>query len=163
MTWMNNDGLYIKYGTELAVPTTGGDYCMYGELREQEVTILLADLTTSATIVADTTFFPEGMLIEQVEVVADEIAVGGTSLSVGLVNLDRTTPLSTIAFVSALPTANMNVAGEKNLLTAGVASAGDYVGLTSAAPGYITALVAGVFTDGKIKVRIKYRGLTASQ
>lgn len=160
---MNNDGLYIKYGTELAVPTTGGDYCIYGELREQEVTIDLTTLTTSAAIVADTTFFPAGCFIEQVDVVADVAAVGGTSVSVGLVNLDRTTALSTTAFVSALPIANINVNGEKNVLTAGVTSAGAYIGGTSASPGYITALVAGTFTAGKVKVRIRYRGVTASQ
>lgn len=163
MSWMNKDGLYIKYGTELAEPTTGGDYRMPGEYREQEVTIDLTELTTSAQIVADTTFFPKGMFIEQVEVVADEAAVGGTSVSVGLVKLDRTSALSTTAFVSALPIANINVDGEKNVLTAGVTSAGAYVGATSAEPGYITALVAGTFSEGKIKVRIKYRGLTATQ
>lgn len=163
MSWMNNDGLFIKYGTELAVPTTGGDYCMYGELREQEVTITLADMTTSAQIVADTTFFPEDMLIEQVEVVADTAAVGGTSVSVGLVKLDRSTAISTTAFVAALPIANINVDGEKNTLTAGQTYAGANVGTTASDPGYITCLVAGTFTDGVIKVRIKYRGQTASQ
>jgi hypothetical protein len=163
MSWMNKDGLFIKYGNELAVPTTGGDYRMPGEFREQEVTINLADLTTSATIVADTTFFPKGMFIEQVEVVADDAAAGGTSVSVGLVKLDRTTALSTTAFVAALPIASMNADGEKTILTGGATYAGAYVGATSAEPGYITALVAGTFTDGKIKVRIKYRGLTATQ
>lgn len=163
MSWMNNDGLYVKYGTELATPTTGGDYCIYGELREQEVTIDLTTMTTSAAIVADTTFFPANMLIEQVDVVADTAATGGTSVSVGLVQLDRSTAISTVAFVSALPIANINVAGEKNILTAGVTYAGDKVGLSVTNPGYITCLVAGTFTAGKIKVRIRYRGTTASQ
>jgi hypothetical protein len=159
---MNKDGLFLQYGTEKTVPTTGGDFRSPGETRTMEVQIDLADLTTSAVIVdnANTTFFPKGMLIEQVEVVSDTAAVGGTSVSVGLVNLDRTTALSTTAFVSALPIANINVDGEKNVLTAGVTSAGAYVGTTSAAPGYITALAAGTFTAGKITVRIKYRGLT---
>lgn len=162
MSWMNNDGLFLQYGTEKAVPTTGGDYCMPGELREIEVQFDLATLTTSPVIVdnTNTTFFPKGMLIEEVQVVADVAAVGGTSISVGLVNLDRSTVLSNTAFIAALPIANINVAGEKNIVTAGTTYAGAYVGTTSAAPGYITALAAGTFTDGKVTVRIKYRGLT---
>lgn len=163
MSWMNNDGLFIKYGTELAVPTTGGDYCMPGELREQEVTIDLTQMTTSAQIVADTTFFPANMFIEQVEVVADVAAVGGTSVSVGLMELDRTTAISNTEFVNALVTASINVAGEKNVITAGGTSAGAGIGTATTQPGYITCLVAGTYTAGKIKVRIKYRGQTATQ
>jgi hypothetical protein len=161
---MNNDGLYIKYGTELAVPTTGGDYCMPGELREQEVTIDLTKMTTSAQIVADTTFFPANVFVEQVEVVADEGAAGGTSVSVGLVQMDRTTAISTTAFVAALITSTINSGGEKNIITGGTTYAGTKVGTTSGTlPGYITCLVAGTYTDGVIKVRIKYRGVTDSQ
>lgn len=162
MAWMNKDGLYLQYGTEKTVPTTGGDFRSPGELRTMEVQFDLATLTTSAVIVdnANTTFFPKGMLIEEVSVVTDKAAVGGTSISVGLVKMDRTTALSTTAFVAALPIASINVAGEKNVLTAGQTYAGAYVGTTSAEPGYITALAAGTFTDGKVTVRIKYRGLT---
>lgn len=162
MSWMNKDGLFLQYGTEKTVPTTGGDFRSPGETRTMEVQFDLADLTTSAVIVdnANTTFFPKGMLIEQVEVVADTAATDGTSISVGLVNLDRATALSTTAFVAALPIASINVAGEKTVLTAGVTYAGAYVGITSAQPGYITALAAGTFTAGKVTVRIKYRGLT---
>lgn len=34
--WLNNDGLYIQYGTTKAIPEIGGDYKSYGESREIE-------------------------------------------------------------------------------------------------------------------------------
>jgi hypothetical protein len=37
MAWLNNDGLYLKYGTDKAVATTGGEYRTNGALREIEV------------------------------------------------------------------------------------------------------------------------------
>jgi hypothetical protein len=37
--WLNNDGLYLQYGTQKAVQEMGGDYLMYGEWREVEVLI----------------------------------------------------------------------------------------------------------------------------
>lgn len=163
MAWMNNDGLYIKYGTELAVPTIAGDYCMPGEMREQEFTINLANLTSTATIIADTTFFPAGMFIEEVTVDSEVSATGGTSLSVGLMNLDRSTTISDTEFLSAAPIADHTTAGQKKIYTVGVSGVGVGVGSTAANPGYVTAKAAGTYTAGRVKVRIKYRGLTATQ
>ncbi len=35
-TWNNQDGLYLQFGTQKAVPEVGGDYVTYGENRELE-------------------------------------------------------------------------------------------------------------------------------
>lgn len=35
-TWNNQDGLYLQFGTQKAVPEVGGDYLIYGETREIE-------------------------------------------------------------------------------------------------------------------------------
>ena len=32
-TWFNNDGLYLQYGTQKAIPELGGDFLYYGENR----------------------------------------------------------------------------------------------------------------------------------
>lgn len=158
-TWMNNDGLYIKYGTTKTTANTGGDYKLFGELREVEVTIDLTTLTTSPVIQNDQIFFPAGMVIESVETMAEVAGVGGTSVSVGLVAADRTTVISNTAFLAAAVIADHNVLGEKTTYSAGIATAGAYVGTTSATTGYITALAAGTYSAGRLKVRIKYRGL----
>jgi hypothetical protein len=53
-TWYNQDGLYLQYGTQKAVPEIGGDYLIYGETREIEQYIPLVpfQLTTSGQPVA---------------------------------------------------------------------------------------------------------------
>ena len=43
-TWYNQDGLYLQYGTQKAVPEVGGDYLVYGETREIEQLIPLVPM-----------------------------------------------------------------------------------------------------------------------
>jgi len=90
--WMNNDGLYIQYGTSKAVPTTMGDYLSYGETREVEFTVTFANAVPAGQyILGNTTMFPSGVFIEQVEMDVEVAAAGGTSFSIGTVRADRTT------------------------------------------------------------------------
>jgi hypothetical protein len=53
-TWYNQDGLYLQYGTQKAVPEIGGDYLIYGETREIEQLIPLVPYqnTTAGQLVA---------------------------------------------------------------------------------------------------------------
>ena len=53
-TWNNQDGLYLQFGTQKAVPEIGGDYLVYGETREIEQLIPLVpmQLTASGQLVA---------------------------------------------------------------------------------------------------------------
>lgn len=167
-SWMNADGLYIQYGTQKAVPEVGGDYLSYGETRDIELTLTLANLSTTATIISNTTFFPLNgqVFIESVNVDTEVAAAGGTSLSVGLMGLDRTTatpsPYGGATLVSAMATATMT-AGSSQTLVGGSTGAGSIVGTQPSAgtqgAGYITATVAGTFTAGTVKVRIRYRGI----
>lgn len=43
--WVNQDGLYLQYGTQKAVPDVGGDYMALGNNREIEMYISLAGTT----------------------------------------------------------------------------------------------------------------------
>ncbi len=157
-TWFNNDKLLLKYGTTKTIPTTAGDYKSFGALRVLELTIDLTTLTTSAVIQADTTFFGTNMFIEKVDVDTEVGATGGTSFSVGLVQLDRSTAVSTTEFLATVPIADHTTAGQLKTYTPGVTGVGVGVGTTAANPGYITALAAGTYTLGTVKVRIYYRG-----
>jgi hypothetical protein len=63
--WYNQDGLYLQYGTQKAVPEVGGDYLIYGETREIEQLVPLVpfQLTSSGQLVpapAQTTFSGTG-------------------------------------------------------------------------------------------------------
>lgn len=171
-SWLDPDGKFRQYGTQKATPEVGGDFLAYGETRCQEVTIDLTTLTTSPLAQSYTTFFPYAntqLFVEKVVVDVEVGAVGGTSVSVGTgymtpgttTNPPAMTAISSTAFVNALVTASINTAGQQIVLTAGSTSAGGYIGGASGDQthkNYITALAAGTYSAGKIKVRIYYRG-----
>lgn len=166
--WLDTDGLFRQYGTSKAVPTTAGDYLSYGELREIELTLTLANLTPAGTFVlANTTMFPSNVFVEQVELDVEVAAAGGTSVSIGTMRADRTTVgtggTSNTSFVNAVLLATLTPAGTKLIYNVPAAGAGgSALGTTTAFTdgfSYITATTAGTFTGGVIKCRIKYRGI----
>jgi len=162
--WRNNDGLFVQFGTSKAIPTTMGDYLSYGDTREIEFTILMSSLTATPAIMGNTTFFGSAsVFIESVTTDVDVTTAGGTSLSVGLMNLDGSTVISNTAFLSAAPIADHTTAGQRKDYTVGVTGVGTLVGTVPAAfasgGAYISALAAGTYTGlGAVKVRIRYRG-----
>lgn len=161
--WTNNDGLFVQFGTSKAVPTTMGDYLSYGEWRDIEFTITMAGLTTSPVIQGNTTFLPTGVFIESVKTNVETAGAGGTSISIGTMRADRSTVISNTGLLNAQVLASHDTAGETNEYT--VAAAGGGGGLvgttTSFTDGfaYITALCAGTYSNGVMKVRIRYRGI----
>lgn len=164
--WFNNDGLFIQYGTDKAIAESWGDYLSYGDNRVCEGLIDLTKLTSTAQILSNTTIFPSGanLYIEQVQAVAETAAAGGTSFSVGLIQSDRATiPANySTAFINAEVTANMTPAGKKVTYVNGTSNAGGLIGSSPSAttgPYYITALAAGTYTGGLIRVRIFYHGI----
>lgn len=167
--WLNNDGLFIQFGTDKAIPEVAGEYLSYGDNRVLEVLIDLTKLTTTAAIQSYTTVFPAPpagqMFIEQVTATAETAAATGTSFSVGLIQMDQATIPSnySTAFINAMTQSAMGAAGDKVTLTTGSTGAGGLIGTSPAnatGPYYITALSAGsTFTTGKIRVRIYYHGI----
>jgi hypothetical protein len=162
--WMNNDGLYLKFGTSKVVPATAGEFMSYGETRISEFFIDLTTLpafgTGSIPVGADVAFIPSGAYIEQVEVECELAGAGATAtLNVGLVGYDRTTVASATGFVNAMTVATL-VQGSKTILVGGSTFAGGYIGTVAGtpSPGYlwVTANTAN-FTAGKIRLRIKWR------
>lgn len=178
-SWLDGDGRFRQYGTSKAVPEVGGDYLAYGDVRIMEVTINLANLTTSPLIQSYTTFFPASntqLFVEQVTVdteVGMVVASGATGLSIGtgymtpgtLTNPPAVTAIATTAFTAGATFVNslFTTPGQKQVLTAGSTGAGTYIGTTSADQthkNYITATaVGGTYSTGTVKVRIYYRGL----
>lgn len=162
MAYLDNDGLYRKYGTEKAVPTTAGDFTSFGEDRTLEFFVDISKLTTTSSILADTTVVPAGVFIDSVILEAQTAAATITSLSIGAVKTDRTTAIAENAFADAVVVADINGAGETKVLTGPPTSggAGTKVGTTFGSdPGLITAKIAGSAGTGLIKVLIKYRGV----
>jgi hypothetical protein len=162
--WLDPDGLFRQYGTSKAVPTTAGDYLSYGEWRDIEFTVTLSALSTTPTIIANTTFLGTNVFLESVNIDMESAATGGTSLSIGTMRMDRSTVVSNTNIVNALVTASMTQ-GASITMAGGSTSAGALVGTTVTTAqlpdgaAYLTATVAGTFTTGVAKVRLRYRGI----
>ncbi len=158
-TWLNNDGLYVKFGTAQADPNNGGEYRKDGALHEIEVKIDLTDVGSSSTIVSDTVFFPKNARIEEVEIVTHTAATssGAATLDIGLIQADRSTAIDADGFVAALAKTSVDAAGEKTVLRVGSTGAGALIGTTNSTSGYIVANYGtAAFTAGVIYVRIRW-------
>lgn len=158
MAYLNNDGLYVKVGTEKATPTLAGEYRYDGPLHNTEVKINLATLVTGRTIINDVTQLPVGAFIEEIEVVAEVAATGATAtLNVGLVRSDRTTTYNDSGFLAAFPLASMSTVGTKTVVRVGSTGAGAFLGTALANTGLLCAdWDTAAFTAGVIRVRIRY-------
>lgn len=156
-SWLDNAGLYQKYGVDQTTPNKGGEYSTLGELRDIEFSIDLTKLTQTETPLSDTVFFPIGMKIEQLEIFCDEAAATGTAIDLGFIQTDRSTEIDFNGLLDAYPTASMTL-GSKVTLVSGGTNAGVLVGGTTSVPGYVSCsnTTATAFTAGKIRVRIKY-------
>ena len=166
-TWLNKDGLYLKFGTTKATPNIGGEYLSYGPNRFIEFSLDLTLNTNAARIISDTLFFPAGAntYIEQIELVAETAAATGTAFNLGLIQADRTTVPAGYgtSLVNGIVTASLTPAGTKVTLVEGTTYYGSLIGSHAAGatqPYYVTSYNtdATAFTTGLIRVRILYHG-----
>lgn len=161
MAWMDNTGMYQKFGTEQTVTAIAGEFKEYGDVREVEIKLDLTKLTASDAVIigADNFFFPKGMQIQEVEleVVTGATAAGAATLDLGLVQTDRTTTISATGLISALAKTSIDTAGKKVILFTGVTGVGASVGTQLSQVGYVTGKVnTGPFTAGLVMIRIRY-------
>lgn len=158
-TWMNNDGLYIKYGPDEATAGKAGQFAdgVAGQL-VIEANITLTSLGTSAAIVDDNVFVPAGYMVTRVQLQTTTAATSGGSatLNIGLIRRDRSTELDYDGLIAAAALATFNAVGEVvEVNTAGQTGVGALVGTVLANSGYITAdYDTAAFTAGVVKVRI---------
>jgi len=164
--WMNNDGLYIKYGTDAGkslMPAGAYGGTEHG-LHCAEFVIDLTLLTETETVMNDVVIFPANAYVSYVEVETLVVALTGTAIDVGLMGMDRVTPVDADGFLTIFPIAAMGAAGERTRLQqdttvpTGIAGRGALVGTETTVPGLISAsrTSATAFTAGKVRVRIFY-------
>jgi len=165
--WLNNDGLYIQYGPEKAVPNTGGEYTTTGALRQIKFKIDLTTLTELETPLSDTVFFPK-MRVHSIDVMTHTPAATGVAIDLGLVQTNRSTQIDFDGFLAAFPTAQMDGVGEHITLSltasnipAAAIGQGALLGTTTTLPGYVTCsrTTPTAFTAGVIIVTINYYAL----
>lgn len=152
------NNLYREYGVTRATPTVGGEPRMSGDVREIVFDLDLTTLTQTETVIMDTTIFPSGVRVKEVEVLTETAAATGTAIDLGLIDRDRTTEIDYNGFLAAFVTASMNAEGETTTLRVGSSTVGALVGDVVTSDGYITASMtdATAFTAGALKITIRY-------
>lgn len=158
-SWLDNAGLYQKYGVDQTTSGTGGEYRTNGKEREIEFYLNLVNLTETETVVDDNIFFPAGVKITEVEIFVETAAATGTAIDVGFQRTDRSTEIDYDGILAAFVTATMTV-GNKVVLRKGGTQAGAMVGsgVATTNVGYITAsrTSATAFTTGLVKITVRY-------
>lgn len=159
MSWFNPDGLLLKFGTEKATSTTGGEYHNVGQLHEVELKVSLTSVGSTATILNDVYLIPKNARIVEVEILTETGATSGgaTTLDVGLIATNRSTEIDFNGLVAAFAKASYDAAGEKNTITLGSTGAGALIGTTTASPGYLCAnWNTAAFTAGVLYIKVRY-------
>lgn len=166
-TWLNGDGLYIRYGQTEVTTTDAGQYATPVEGGSHVVEVRIPDLTTlstsAETIVGEGVFVPKGYVLEEVHVISDTAATSGglATLDIGFIRAsDRSTEVDYDGAVAALALESINAAGEKNVIRVGSTGAGALVGNVVSAD-HVTHVTAGagtaVFTAGALTIRLVLR------
>lgn len=161
--WLNQDGLWIRFGDKEGVTAKYGEYKTFGPTRLVEAKIDFSDFAAFGvnSILSNEGEIPKGAHIEKVEVEVETAFVGATAtLSLGLIGLDRVnlTGLGTTALANAITVATLTL-GSITTIQVGAAFVGTLVGAGGnlTVPGLLTALVGTAnFTAGSAKVRIFY-------
>jgi hypothetical protein len=145
--WFNQDGLYLQYGTQKAVPEIGGDYLIYGETREIEqlVPLVPMQLTASGQVIpAPPTSFSG---------TSTAIAAGIQSLTT-FMPLQQTAPVTTTTSGTLLLTAQQifieSVEVEPLVSAAGGTSIS--IGLVTDSPGSPTSSFVQVSPNAGVQL-----------
>lgn len=160
-SWRNADGLIVYFGPTEGQAGNGGEYKTYGPVREQEVILDMAQLSTSAQYLDQHFELPKNAFIESVtiETLVAATSSGSGTFSVGLKQSDQSTNISDTALVNATTTASITAVGTQLILTAGSTGAGSSIGTALSVNGLITAKVSAAYQAGRVAVRIRYNFL----
>lgn len=160
MAWTNADNLYVKFGTEKATPSKGGEYNLLGPEHMIEVHIDLQNLTaTEETPVSDTIIFPAGVRPVRVRTIVTEVPVTGDAANwnLGFMETDRSTEIDFDGLVAAGDGEVGAAVGTITDYTQGSTEHGADLGELTTVPSYIVAWAdTGTFSAGMLRVQIFY-------
>lgn len=177
-TYLNADGVYLKFARDEGTSDhAGGAYC-YDENGSSTVELVLdlTDLTQTETIQNDVVIIPDNALIQEVVVETLVAAATGTAIDVGTIHISRDAadaeytadPNGLLATFAAASMSHLGerttfyvgaTAGSEESLPASVTTGGALIGTITTAPTLITASMtdATAFTAGRILLRVKYK------
>ncbi len=153
-TWLNDDGLYIKFGATEAVPTKGGEILADGELHVHTIVIDFGDLLAfgNETILADNLIYPDGARMEKAEFVVESVFAGATAtLDLGIIEVDRSTAVDADGIDAVIDVVDLDAVGDV------IDCNGALIDTSPATGGLYTATVGTAdFTAGRGILRVYY-------
>lgn len=171
MGWMNDDGLYVRFGTEQAADAAGGEVNTWDE-HTVEFDITSDDAqSATASILGETGAFgvvvPDGARVKAVVVdvltaFTSSGTIGSATLVLGLKKAsDRSTELDHDGLLtSAFTGTNLDAVGEHSEVFAGDTGAGALLGTTLTENGVIVVANSthgtNPFTAGRARVKVIY-------
>ena len=177
-TWLNSDGLYVKFGVDEGVSVQqAGQALQYGAEQSVEIVIDLTALTQTETIQNDVAIIPDNALISKIEITTLVAAATGTAIDLGTIHISRNASDSEFTadpngLLAAFVAASMSEVGEYTLLTAvsgsaipdGTTTMGTQIGEVTTAPLLFTCSMtdATAFTAGRIQVKVTYLPMALS-
>lgn len=170
MSWMNKDGLYVKYGTEEADVAKGGSFNVDGGTHWVEAVVSdFTKLGATAEIVGAEDggdprgiMLPKGAFIEKVEILMTTAATSANAptLDIGLIKAsDRTTELDDDGFAAAVALTAIDADGDIVELIQGGTGHGALIGTALAENGLLCVAVnldTTGYTAGACKIRVYY-------
>ena len=168
-TWLNDDGLYIKFDTAEGEVTTGGEATTDGEDRVIKLNITAEDLLAhdstagigggATKILADNVIIPDGAFVKSATFEVTEAFAGATAtLTIGLYDTDRSTVYDADGIDATIAVTAIDAVGDT------IACDGDVVGaiISNGGTNVLITAVAGTatFTDGTGQLTIVYRMLS---
>lgn len=164
-TWLNQDGLLIKFGTTEGRIDNAGEYeDVYAGQTVLEVRINATEISTVASTLLGTGYnagIPANAIITAVDIFTETaLTSGGTpTLNIGLAKSIDFNVLSQTSLAAAVPFASISTVGTLFSVSSGVtgankgASAGISIGLF---PAILTIDASVAFTAGKLQIRVYF-------
>lgn len=157
MSWTNDDGLYIRFGTEKTVPALGGESTTDGNNRVVTIDLSYSDLAATGTekIISEGTTIPDGAVIKSATFhVSTAFTSGGSAtLTFGLIDSDRSTAYDADGIDATIAVAALTVG---TTITCDGAVVGKAIS-NSGTPVYVTATEGtAAFTAGAGQLVIEY-------
>lgn len=174
-TWLNSDGLHVKFGVDEGDLRRGGELNTLGQDRVIQATVKYTDaLSATAAIVGsavttdDGAFgvvIPKGFRVKAIEVLTKTAftssgTIGSATLAMGLkLASDRSTELDHDGFTTAsFVGSRIDAVGERTFVEIGTTGVGALVGTTLASNGVLvvanTAHGSHPYTAGELQVNI---------
>ncbi len=172
MTWINADGVFVKFGRETAQPRPGGEVQSADGKHSYRFTVDYREARSATPAVVDGlvagsmgVLIPKGLFIEEVEIVAEAAftssgTIGSATFQLGIIREDMSTTYDVDAFTTtSFVGSALDAAGEKSVIRIGSTGVGSAVGTVLANDGYVivanTAHASHPFTAGKALVTVR--------